>query len=64
MNKQGIKDNALHIAGVLIGLTLLKATGLRFGKEHRGRHWYSHVAENLAADGFVQWFPYAVRRQA
>jgi len=64
MNKQAVKDNAQHIAGILIGLTLLKATGLRFGKEHRGQHWYSHVAANLAADGFVQWLPYAVRSAA
>lgn len=53
--------SAAHAAGVLIGLTLLKATGLRFGKEHRDRHWYSHVAANQAADGFVQWFPYGRR---
>ncbi|WP_431509777.1 hypothetical protein [Variovorax sp. DAIF25] len=58
---QGVKNNLSHAAGVLIGLTLLKATGLRYGKEHRGRHWFSHVAANLAADGWVQWFPYAWR---
>jgi hypothetical protein len=61
MNKQALMDNAQHVAGVLIGLTLLKATGLRFGREHRGQHWYSTVAANQAAGGFVQWFPYGRR---
>lgn len=58
MTRTGLKDNAQHICGILIGLTLLRVTGLRYGKEHRGQHWYSHVAANLAADGIVQWLPY------
>jgi hypothetical protein len=58
---QSLKDNAQHAAGVLVGLTVLKATGLRFGKQHRSRHWYSTVAANEAANGDVRWFPYAWR---
>jgi hypothetical protein len=58
---QSLTDNAQHAAGVLVGLTVLKATGLRFGKQHRGQHWYSTVAANEAANGYVRWFPYAWR---
>lgn len=55
-----MKDNAQHLAGVLIGLTALRLTGLRFGKDARGSKWFSTVAANLAADGEpVQFFPYA-----
>lgn len=61
MRKQPLIDNAQHAVGVLIGVTVLKATGLRFGKGHRGQHWYSTVAANQAADGLVQWFPYGRR---
>lgn len=60
INTQGIKDNAQHLAGVVIGLTALRLTGLRFGKDSRGSKWFSTVAANLAADGEpVQFFPYA-----
>ena len=58
---QTLKDNAQHACGVLIGLTALKALGLRFGKEHRGQHWYSTIAANQAANGCVKWFPYSRR---
>ena len=57
-NKQALKDNVQNAAGVLIGLTVLKVMGLRYGKEDRGAHWFSTVAANLAADGLVRWFPY------
>jgi hypothetical protein len=58
MNKQALKDNLQNAAGVLVGLTALKLTGLRFGKEHRASRWFSTVAANLAADGVVVWFPF------
>lgn len=45
-----------HISGIIVGLTVLKATGLRFGKEARHTKFYSTVAANLAADGFINWF--------
>ena len=51
MTKQGIKDNAQHLAGLLIGWTYLKATGKRYGKEARGTRWFSTVSANLAANG-------------
>jgi hypothetical protein len=55
-----MKDNMQHIAGVLIGLTALRLTGLRFGKDARGSKWFSTVSANLAADGEpIQWLPYA-----
>ena len=60
INTQGIKDNAQHLAGVVVGLTVLKMTGLRYGKEQRGQHWYSTVAANMAADGYVTLLPYKV----
>jgi hypothetical protein len=61
LNAQGIKDNLQHIAGIVIGLTALRLTGLRFGKESRGTKWFSTVAANLAADGDVlKLFPYVV----
>lgn len=58
MTKQALKDNLQNAAGVIVGLTVLKFTGLRFGKEHRGTRWFSTVAANLAADGVVVWFPF------
>ncbi len=48
-----IKDNAQHIAGIIIGKTALRLTGLRFNKEHRGMRWFSTVSANLAADGIA-----------
>ncbi len=51
INLQGIKDNAQLLAGVVIGKTALRITGLRFGPAARGAHWFSTVAANLAADG-------------
>lgn len=46
-----LNNNAQHIAGMAIGRTVLRFTGLRFGKEHRGTRWFSTVSANLAADG-------------
>lgn len=63
MRASCLQNNLQHAAGVIVGLTILKFTGLRFGKEHRGTRWFSTVAANLAADGVVIWFPYA-RSQA
>ena len=60
INTYGILANAQHIAGVCIGLLICKPLGLRFGKEHRGQHVFSHVAANLAADGIIQLCPYRV----
>lgn len=51
MNMLTIKNNAQHIAGMLVGVTALRFTGLRFGKEHRGTRWFSTVSANLAAEG-------------
>lgn len=48
-----LTNNAQHIAGMAIGHTVLRFTGLRFGKEHRGTRWFSTVSANLAADGVV-----------
>ena len=60
INTQGIKDNAKHVAGTLVGLFICKPTGLRYSKDQRETKWYSTAAANLAADGFVQWTPYKV----
>jgi len=61
INTQGLKDNAQHVAGLLIGATLLRATGLRYNKSDRGTKWFSTVAANLAADRApVAWFPFRV----
>lgn len=46
-----LKDNAQHIAGIIIGKTYLRATGKRYTKDVRGTKWFSTVAANLAADG-------------
>lgn len=48
-----IKDNAQHIAGIIIGKIALRLTGFRFGKEHRATRWFSTVSANLAADGIA-----------
>jgi hypothetical protein len=61
INFQGIKDNAQNAAGVIVGSTILKATGKRYGKNARGARWFSTVAANVAANGEpVTWFPFAV----
>lgn len=58
MTKQGMMDNAQHIAGIMVGRAL-RFLGLRYSKEHRGSRWFSTVAANLAADGEpMQWLPY------
>jgi hypothetical protein len=54
INIQGIKDNAQHIAGLVIG-SFAKAPCT---KEQRGTKWYSTVAVTLAQQGVYQWFPY------
>lgn len=57
--QQTLKDNLQHIAGRLIGATVLRVTGTRYSKADRGGKWFSTVAANLAADGIAQqWFPY------
>ena len=61
INVQGIKDNAQHVAGIVVGLTVCKAFGVTFSKDHRGAHMmFSHVAANNAKDGVIVWFPYKV----
>jgi glycopeptide antibiotics resistance protein len=40
INTQAIKDNIFNIAGVLVGLTALKITGLGFTKFHRSDRFY------------------------
>jgi len=40
-----------HIAGIIIGKTLLRMTGTRYNKSDRGTKWFSTVSANLAADG-------------
>lgn len=58
MTKQGMIDNAQHIAGIMVGRAL-RFLGLRYSKEDRGSRWFSTVAANLAADGVQQaWMPY------
>lgn len=54
LNLQGIKDNAQHIAGLVIGTITRKTTT----KEQRGTKFYSTVAVTLAQEGIYQWFPY------
>jgi hypothetical protein len=56
MTKQGWIDNAQHIAGIVVGVTLLRLLDLRYPKESRGKRWFSTVAANLAADGVKQQF--------
>jgi hypothetical protein len=61
INVTGLKNNAQHLMGVLVGVTALRITGLRYGKEHRGARWFSTVAANLTADGEpITWAPYRV----
>lgn len=58
MTKQGMINNAQHIAGIIVGRAL-RFLGLRYSKEDRGSRWFSTVAANLAADGEpMQWMPY------
>ena len=61
INVQGIKDNAQHVAGLLVGLTALRITGLRYNKSDRNTKWFSTVAANLAADRApVSLFPFVM----
>ena len=48
MNKIN-KDNAQHIAGMLVGL-VNRFTGKRYSKADRGSRWFSTVAANLVAE--------------
>lgn len=58
MTKQGMIDNARHIAGIAIG-KLNRLTGIRYSKEQRGTRWFSTVAANLSAEGEkVNFLPY------
>ena len=61
-NASGLKYNAQHAAGIILGKLILKPLGLRFGKEQRGRFsLFSTVSANLAADGIEQdWFVFVV----
>lgn len=60
INMTAIKDNLQNIAGVIVGLTYLKATGKRYEKQNRNTKFFSTVAANNAADGYVTWLPYAM----
>jgi len=51
MTKDAIVSNLQHIAGIVVGKTVLRLSGLRYGKEHRGKHWFSTVSANIVADG-------------
>lgn len=63
INAQGIKDNIAHIAGIIIGKTVLQAFDLRFDKRHRGQFWFSTVSANIAADEEQQaWLPFRMTR--
>lgn len=62
MNLQALKDNLQHVAGVLIGLTVLRWTGRRFSKADRGARWFSTVGANLAANSeSLELWPYRSR---
>lgn len=54
VNIQGVKDNAQHIAGLILGTVSRKT----MTKEQRGEKWYSTVAVTMAQEGIYQWFPY------
>jgi hypothetical protein len=56
----GLRDNAQHVNGIMIGRLILRPLGLRFDKSHRGQHtMFSNVAANMAANGDVfEWLPY------
>jgi hypothetical protein len=60
INLQGLKDNAQHLTGHVVGLLILRPMGLRFGKDARGTRWFSTVAANSAADGWSLFLPYVV----
>lgn len=56
ISTQGIKDNLFHIAGIIVGKTILKWSGLRYSKEDREQFPFSTVSANIAADGYKQKF--------
>lgn len=62
INVQGIKDNAQHLAGIIIGLCILKPFGFRFSKDQRENYWFSTVSANIAASDVVaiEFLPYTV----
>ena len=58
MTLQGIKDNAQHIAGMVIGF-VNRFTGTRYPKEQRGKRWFCTGAANLVAHRYeVKFLPY------
>ncbi len=59
MSKQGMKDNAQHLAGMAVGL-LNRLTGRRYSKSERASRWFSTASANLVADRApVAFLPYA-----
>lgn len=53
INMQGIKDNAQHLVGIVVGLVILKPLNLRFNKDDRNAHWFSTISANIAASDVV-----------
>lgn len=52
------KDNAQHVAGMIVGLAN-RVTGKRYNKDERGTKWFSTVAANLVANkDVVELLPY------
>lgn len=52
------KDNAQHIAGMVVGL-INRFTGRRYSKDERGTKWFSTVAANLVAEReVIEFAPY------
>ena len=57
INTQGIKDNAQHIAGIVIG-SIFKCA---YSKDQRNTKWFSTVSANLASQKYKQnLFPYVM----
>lgn len=55
INIQGIKDNAQHIAGIIVG----KLSVCDYSKDQRGARIFSTVSANLTSQGFkLELFPY------
>ena len=60
INKQGVKDNLTHLAGIVVGLTYLKLTGKRYSKQERGTKPFCTISANIAASEYVKlkFLPY------
>ena len=57
INFQGIKDNAQHLAGIIVG-SIVKCN---YSKADRGSKFFSTVSSNLASAGVKQqMFPYVM----